>query len=1030
MDLWNLNYFWELSGNTWLKTDRLNKLIDNESIDSIDNVYFKFEKCTSGITYMYTSNTNNIYERNIRNGYYNYTKLFLNEYDTINEFMDNYHSVDFYIDENININDLLTKIGDEYLKSDHRIILTNQLNKIENDIYTFDENGKLIKEYDIQSIDTNYRYCVNVKLDNNNHIEFFLENDTNSTFPISTDEKDFILGQTSIIKHTFNYDTYSNTSKLWFTDYNIARTLNSDNNHQLYDSLIVPLPNNSIKIIYRNDISIFDISSSTTGYNGNFDWENNGSDTIISNINNYGNHCDINDYVNITINGSLNSEPYTIIFNTTIKNTNSGDIILNDQIPDYILNEMINLNISISNLNKINNLNSSISKLNDHYYGDFFNFSISSTNLVITPIYNKFNKYIDYGNFDFYFNNGNVNNVSSDNIYINYNLYNHLNMINSVVFNNTFKLFNNYTVNNFTVIPTYLIDDPSYPQQIVDSDSPLKIIFSSPSELSHFYKYTSVYINNNFDNKVFILDKGDDYIIIEKPIINVPSIDSITSFFTLTDISDILHEIYINNGQNYHIKDSDFIDKIYSTYNRLLSENDDIITLTTCTITPDQNNKICIKLFNYRNNENTLINSNYINNILYYNDENLNFKPIEYMDIGNDKLTMYPLFIMDNDIKIIDDNDNFITSIDIEQKVVENITLVNGLTFERLKIKYIWIYNATIKNAIIGEDEYGLVWYSGDWICGDWLDGTWYSGTWYNGTWRNGKWYSWLIDKIHLVTTHELIKKDDNKIYSLFKNGTWRNGDWYNGIFGDDNIISGYTSKVFLNHTNILPENMDVALWKNGIFHIGEFKNSIWENGVFMKGDMYGGYWKNGIWEYGTFNGNWWNGNFKGGIFNSGIWEDGEFIHSRFGYNNIQSSSTTTEWWDGSMNKSYVYAGLIEPISNNRTHFYNGILTDTYWNSGHFFTGIFSNSSFYKGVFGTYDIDVLNNNNIIIFENSKFVNGLWLDGVFKNSKFLNGLWLDGTFESGEMKTLNRKIDKRIVHFKSNTTDNKNKRSIL
>jgi len=41
----------------------------------------------------------------------------------------------------------------------------------------------------------------------------------------------------------------------------------------------------------------------------------------------------------------------------------------------------------------------------------------------------------------------------------------------------------------------------------------------------------------------------------------------------------------------------------------------------------------------------------------------------------------------------------------------ENITLVNGMTIEKLKNKYSWILNAIIENVIIGEDEYGL----GEW---------------------------------------------------------------------------------------------------------------------------------------------------------------------------------------------------------------------------------------------------------------------------------------------------------------------------
>ena len=47
----------------------------------------------------------------------------------------------------------------------------------------------------------------------------------------------------------------------------------------------------------------------------------------------------------------------------------------------------------------------------------------------------------------------------------------------------------------------------------------------------------------------------------------------------------------------------------------------------------------------------------------------------------------------------------------------ENVLLKDGLTMETLKTKYNWIFSANIKNAIIGEDNGGLIWYDGEWNC-------------------------------------------------------------------------------------------------------------------------------------------------------------------------------------------------------------------------------------------------------------------------------------------------------------------------
>ncbi|MDD8056027.1 MAG: hypothetical protein PHV15_09095, partial [Thomasclavelia ramosa] len=68
------------------------------------------------------------------------------------------------------------------------------------------------------------------------------------------------------------------------------------------------------------------------------------------------------------------------------------------------------------------------------------------------------------------------------------------------------------------------------------------------------------------------------------------------------------------------------------------------------------------------------------------------------------------------------------------------ITFKNGLSVEIIKEKYPWLMQAKFKNAVIGEDQNGLVWYKGTWIDGTWENGTWENGYFNNGTWRNGIW--------------------------------------------------------------------------------------------------------------------------------------------------------------------------------------------------------------------------------------------------------------------------------------------------
>jgi len=1039
MDLWNVKYDWVFhSGVTlwpsgtiienfgvWEKVNRLNQYVDDKTIDNLDEVYFKFQKCISGLTYQYVLDLYDIYERNVMVGDNEYTELFYNEHDVINEYMKNFNYVDFYIDQQIDINERITKINGHYLKSSHKILVVGQTGKTENGVYTFDADGYLIKDTDLDTTGQTYRYGCYVKMDSSNNIEFFLQNSGN-TFPITDGEMDFMTGHTYVLKNGFGYNinntgtTYDSIPKLWFTDYNFARKLNKLN-YSLYNTIEVSsVPTSTFSIQYRNNPPVvFDVTGYPQSYVGYFEYSIYSGKTILTLSSPNVNFCKTGDYLYINTTGNTSTTQNLSLFFTTVYSFDGTNIVLNEYIPNYILSGATESQIiEIDNLNNIKpSVNVNLTYLNGHYYSDFFTFSgetIDSwggtVSLKIIPKDNEYSKYIDYDAFTFTFDSSEYT-FDSDNHYINYKLYEHLNGVNSSVFDNTFDLGSGFTMTNFISGLTYLVNDSTYPQSITDRYSPIIITATTSSDLDNFYKYTSVYINGDYDDKVFILDKTNDSITIERPK-SFPSnsggnLTSISSYYSLTGISETLYDVYLNTGVTYYKKDDEFRARIYRTYNELLSVDSRIKQYTTGTITANDTNKYILKLYNYRNSYITDITGNTIGDIYYENDNNLMFKPLEIVDIGIDKQSKMPLLIYNDDLQISDTDSGHTVSI-IKDSVESNITLVNGMTIEKLKVKYIWVFNAIIEDAIIGEDEYGLVWYKGTWVCGDWTDGTWYSGTWLNGTWKNGKWLSWLIDEYTLLSNDSLKKLDDNKKYSIFVNGVWRNGIWYNGIFGDDISISGYTSKSFLNHTDVLPDDLNVATWKNGDFYDGEFKNSIWENGYFISGLMYGGYWKNGKFNNGTFEGNWWDGTFSNSDFISGIWENGVFSYSRLGYNSGSTSATTTEWWDGNMNLSEVYAGLYIPINYNRTHWYYGIFRNSKWFGGHFFTGNFINSSFYDGVFGTNDVDVLSYEKYsgITFTSGDFINGLWINGIFINGNFRNGVWMDGYFLNGNLRTLN------------------------
>ena len=116
----------------------------------------------------------------------------------------------------------------------------------------------------------------------------------------------------------------------------------------------------------------------------------------------------------------------------------------------------------------------------------------------------------------------------------------------------------------------------------------------------------------------------------------------------------------------------------------------------------------------------------------------------------------------------------------------------DGLTEEIVKKKYSWLLKAKFKDAVIGKDKRGLVWYDGVWYDGVWEDGTWRDGEWKSGFWYNGTWENGFWD------------------IGFWYNGTWQDGDWENGIW-------------------------NYGTWKGGRWKRGEILNQ--ETGEFEESD-------------------------------------------------------------------------------------------------------------------------------------------------------------------------------------------------
>ena len=338
----------------------------------------------------------------------------------------------------------------------------------------------------------------------------------------------------------------------------------------------------------------------------------------------------------------------------------------------------------------------------------------------------------------------------------------------------------------------------------------------------------------------------------------------------------------------------------------------------------------------------------------YYKfDPFFNYSPISLWDIGIDKMYKIPLELFENNLLQTGNTFSLINT----DKNDYIFRLIDGLDINQISNKYHWIIEAEISDAIIGQDNNGIVWYKGIWHSGRWFGGTWQSGTWITGDWYNGNWYSnEVTDKINYVEvgTYNISPSNSEWYNGRWYDGTWDNGNWYDGrLYG--------------------------VTWSNGNWYNGIWNDGYWKNGLFA-----GGIWVRGNWDSGIFNSSnkpafWIDGKFFSGDFQNGMWYNGFFgqntnITSKFGSKATNSRNAT---WQGGVWASgnfYSYenidsAGIISPSLIQKYAIWK---TGT-WNQGNFYGGIvynieFLNGNWYNGI--TKDIQIIGidttNNQIVL----------------------------------------------------------------
>ena len=659
-DLWNLDYNWNLTDSTWLRTERLD--LYWSGVTYIPDNYFKYKKCLSGITYQYVNTLNDIYNKNAMVGKTWCIYDMYNEFDIINNFMVNMDTVDICSTSNLDLTQRYYTIDNAYLKTKHKVLLVNQTDTTQNDLYNVDQRGYLIKSIQLADSGNTFRYKGYVKLGDNKHNEYHLK-DIGGLFPTSGMPANYMLGRTSIIKHffTYNINAVKPVPKLIFTDYDIARHLNPLN-YSLYTGFLLPTPSSNVVIKYRdNDNYTINIDSTTsdfiyngiisgsTIYNGIYASPGGNSEQFFIETNNVNflTNANINDYVKVTFSGNTNLEYYTYIkFNDGYCPANS--IALFDPIPLNLLNDFYASGgtYTITNLQYSTAANIQTTLL-ESYYSKYFYVDGS---LNVSPKYYQYNDYFDYDGLQFIVDGGTPNIFTTTNTYIKYKLYEHLNSINSIFsLSYTFPNFPNQSLTSFTTGFTVLVTSPQSSEYYdrYPKGTYLKITPTNPVDIYFFRKNTFVNLNGSY--KTLIVDYvPNEYFIIETYKSDSGlTISNIDTIYTLTGISSLLYSVYKNDGNDWYRERPDNIRKmICNAYSRIIENDANITKYTTGLLTQDDKNKFILELYNPEN----LLNNG--GNATFTYDPNLTYKPIELIDIGVDKHTKIPIPIQSENMQI------------------------------------------------------------------------------------------------------------------------------------------------------------------------------------------------------------------------------------------------------------------------------------------------------------------------------------------------------------------------------------------
>jgi len=436
-------------------------------------------------------------------------------------------------------------------------------------------------------------------------------------FPITGEPKYFIEGQSFILKHILKYNLYNTssnsavTSKIIFTDYEIAKkqlpvnsSLYQDINFSFSDT--VPFDVDYFQITHHHDSFIIRTGVTSDRYYAGYASQiSNNSDPISGGTTVAGIFpfvANVDDYIRIDI---MSGTTTYLTMKTNVKLSGDDTLVLKDLIPNRILNYTSDMTFELYNYNIATDWTTAISQLNlNSPYSKFY----TVTDNVVGTYHNLtiVIKIID---------GGISQNFNSLNNYITYDLYTRLNLTNPAIFTATYSFFDTFTTNN--IVCSYI------------DRTRIKLSFMNSSEVSNFREFTYVEVSGgggSYNTLIWEIDGDDVYI--EKPYYYSygTSITSISNIDGLSNISDILQEVFINVDYDWYISKKDNIRRrICSQYAQLLSEDVVFTRNVTGLLYENEFNEFVLKLYDLEN------------------DSQLNFSTIELMYLGADRKIRLPV---------------------------------------------------------------------------------------------------------------------------------------------------------------------------------------------------------------------------------------------------------------------------------------------------------------------------------------------------------------------------------------------------